>query len=199
MMRIGVLVSGRGTNLQAIIDACEDGRVPGKVVVVISNNPDAYALTRARNHKIPAFAFSPDTPDLEEQAIQKLKEFGVDLVCLAGFMKVLSGQFLSEFPQRVMNIHPAILPAFRGLEAQRRAWERGVKIAGCTVHFVDEKVDHGPIILQAAVPVLESDTLETLTERILQEEHRIYPEAIRLFAENRLKVEEGKVKIQGAL
>ncbi|MFN4182151.1 MAG: phosphoribosylglycinamide formyltransferase [bacterium] len=197
MIRIGVLVSGRGTNLQAIIDACEDGRIPGKVVLVLSNNADAYALTRAEKHHIPAFVIPDNSPDFEEQLIQKLTEYQVDLVCLAGFMKILSGKFLSHFPNRVLNIHPALLPAFRGLEAQRRAWEYGVKITGCTVHFVDEKMDHGPIILQAAVPVLEGDTPESLAERILKEEHRIYPEAIRLFAEGRLRVEGRKVRIEG--
>ncbi|MHA2609354.1 MAG: phosphoribosylglycinamide formyltransferase [bacterium JZ-2024 1] len=199
MIRIGVLVSGRGTNLQAIIDACEDGRIPGKVVLVLSNNPEAYALTRAEKHRIPAFVIMDNSPDFEERLIQKLKEYQVDLVCLAGFMKILSGEFLAHFPHRVLNIHPALLPAFRGLEAQRRAWEHGVKIAGCTVHFVDEKMDHGPIILQAAVPVLEKDTPESLAERILKEEHRIYPEAIRLFAEGRLKIEGRKVRIEGVI
>ncbi len=194
-IRIGVLVSGRGSNLQAILDACEDGRIPGKVVIVLSDREDAYGLKRASLKQVPAEYVSPSLPDFEQQLIQKLQEYRVDLICLAGFMRILSPTFVQTFPRRILNIHPALLPSFKGLHAQQRAWEYGVKVAGCTVHFVDEKVDAGPIILQAVVPVHTDDSPEMLEERILREEHRIYPQAVRLFAENRLKVEGRKVRI----
>ncbi len=200
-LRLGVLVSGRGTNLQAIIDACERGEIDAEVVVVISDNPDAYALERARKHGIDAIYIPPGKlrsrlePEREREYIETLRRYRVDLVCLAGFMRILSPQFVEAFRWRMLNIHPALLPSFRGLEAQEQAWEYGVKIAGCTVHFVDEGVDTGPIILQAAVPVMEDDTPETLAARILEQEHRIYPQAIQLFAEGRLKVEGRRVRI----
>lgn len=200
-IRLAVLASGRGTNLQAIIDACERGQIDAEVAVVISDNPGAYALERARKHGIEALHIPPGErpatlePEREREYIETLRRYNVDLVCLAGFMRVVPPKMVEAFRWRMINIHPSLLPSFRGLEAQRQAWEYGVKIAGCTVHFVDEGVDTGPIILQAAVPVLEDDTPETLAARILEQEHRIYPQAIQLFAEGRLKVEGRRVRI----
>lgn len=191
---IGVLVSGGGSNLQAIIDAIEDERVPAEIRVVICNRPQAMALERAARHGIAceviehgAFA---TRAAFDERVVEVLREKGVELVCLAGFDRLLSPVFVAAFPGRILNIHPALLPAFPGLNAQRQALEYGVRITGCTVHVVDEKMDHGPIVIQAAVPVYSDDTVESVTERILAEEHRIYPEAVCLFAE-------GKVRIAG--
>ena len=201
MIRIGILVSGRGSNMEAIIDACEEGRIDGEVVVVLSDRPDAPALEKAKRKGIPAMYVPPGKKryslvgEAEEEYIRILREYRVDLVCLAGFMRIIKRRFLSEFEGRIMNIHPSLLPSFPGLEAQRQAWEYGVRFSGCTVHFVDETVDGGPIILQAVVPVFDDDTPQTLAERILKEEHRIYPEAIQLFAEGRLRIEGRKVKI----
>ncbi len=200
-INIGVLCSGRGSNLEAILQSCEQGRINGRVVVVISDNPDAFALERARRHGVEALYIPPGKfrtklePEIEEQYVRALMERKVDLVCLAGFMRVLKSTFLSAFAQRILNIHPALLPAFPGLHAQKQAFEHGVKIAGCTVHFVDEGVDAGPIIMQAAVPVMEDDTDETLAARILEQEHIIYSESIQLFAEGRLRIEGRRVRI----
>jgi len=200
-IKIGVLASGRGSNLEAILQACEEGRVDGAVGVVISDVEDAYALERARRHGVPAVYIPPGKfrtkleQEIEDQYVRVLRENGVDLVCLAGFMRVLSGYFIGQFRGRIINIHPALLPSFQGLEAQRQAWEYGVKVAGCTVHFVDEGVDTGPIIVQRAVPVLEDDDWHKLADRILEQEHQIYPEAIQLFAQGRLKVEGRRVRV----
>jgi len=200
-IRIGILVSGRGSNMEAIIRNAKEGKIDAEVVIVISDNPDAPALEKARALGVEAIYVYPGekktylTPDREEEYVRILKEKNVELVCLAGFMRVLKKTFLSSFPYRIMNIHPSLLPSFPGLNAQKKAWEYGVKISGCTVHFVDEGIDTGPIILQKAVPVLEDDTPETLAERILKEEHKIYSEAIQLFAEGRLKVEGRRVLI----
>jgi phosphoribosylglycinamide formyltransferase-1 len=193
---IGVLISGSGTNLQSIIDHARSGRLDAEVKAVISDNEYAYGLTRAKNAGIPAYAilrrdFETRT-DFEGRIASALKKHGVQLVCLAGFMRILSPHFLKEFQGRIMNIHPALLPAFPGLDAQRRAIESGAKTSGCTVHFVDEGTDTGPIILQAEVPVLGTDTEETLTKRILAEEHKLYPKAIQLFAEGRLEIKGGR-------
>ena len=201
-LRIGVLVSGRGSNLQAIIDATEAGRLDGQIVVVVSDRADALALERARKHGIKAVFLDPkayaDREASDRALLGVLAEHRVELVCLAGFMRVLSPTFVAAYRNRIMNIHPALLPAFPGLHAQRRALEHGVKVSGVTVHFVDEGVDTGPIILQAAVPVLEDDTEDTLSNRILEQEHRIYPEAIRLFAEGRLMLSGRRVLIREA-
>jgi len=198
-LRLGVLASGRGTNLQAIIEACGEGRIPADVVLVISDVEKAPALDRARKAGIEAVYIGrkgfATREDFERCIGDHLEGRGVDLVILAGFMRVLSRSFVSRFRWRIMNIHPSLLPSFPGLEAQRQAIEYGVKVSGCTVHFVDEGMDTGPIIIQAAVPVLEGDTVETLSERILKEEHRIYPEAIRLYAEGRLVVEGRRVRV----
>ena len=199
VLNIGVLVSGSGSNLQSILDACAANKVKARVVCVISNKADAYALERARNCGIPALhldhrAYS-GREGYDEALVATLREFGVELVVMAGFMRIITEVLLEAFPMAVMNIHPALLPAFPGMHAQRQALEYGVKSAGCTVHFVDCGTDTGPIIIQATVPVMEGDTEETLSARIQKEEHRIYPEAVRLFAEGRLKVEGRRVAI----
>lgn len=200
MINVGVLISGRGSNLQAIIDASEKGEIPAKIVVVISNNPEAYGLERAKKHNIPAVVIDhrkyQDKNTYELEIVKVLKEYQVDLVCLAGYMRIVGPVLLEHYQERMMNIHPALLPSFPGLHAQRQALEHGVKISGATVHFVDEGCDTGPIIVQAAVPVLEDDTEETLSARILEQEHKIYPQAIKLFAEGRLVIEGRRVKIR---
>lgn len=189
---IGVLISGSGTNLQAIINAIAAGELPAEIRVVVSNRAEAYGLSRAEQHGLPTAILShtgfPSRAAFDTALLEVLRDRGVDLVVLAGFMRLLSPVFIRTFPQRIMNIHPGLLPAFPGLHAQRQALECGVRIAGATVHFVDEEMDHGPIITQAAVPVYPDDTEGTLSARILAQEHRIYPYAIRLFAEGRLEV-----------
>jgi phosphoribosylglycinamide formyltransferase-1 len=189
---LGVLASGRGSNLQAILDAIEAGHCPARVAVVVSDRKDAPALERARRAGAKAVHLDPraypDRVAFDDAVAEVLHQHGAELVCLAGYMRVLSAEFVRRFPGRILNVHPALLPAFPGLHAQRRALEHGVKIAGATVHFVDEGVDTGPIVLQAAVPVLDDDTDDTLASRILVEEHRLYPEAIRLYAEGRLRL-----------
>lgn len=188
-LRIGVLVSGRGTNLQAIIDSIQKGDLSAEIVIVISDNPNAMALERAKKANIPTAYVKPGKKsEFEEKIIRLLEENNVELIVLAGFMRILSPNFVNHFPLRIINIHPSLLPSFPGLEAQRQALEYGVKITGCTVHFVNEMVDAGPIILQEAVPVYDDDTVESLSNRILEKEHKILVEAIRLFSENRLKV-----------
>ena len=200
LLNVGVLASGSGTNLQALIDRSEDGSIPAKICCVISNNSSALALERARRHNIPALHLDhrlfSSREDYDKALIDALREYDVDLVALAGFMRIISEILLDAFPASVMNIHPALLPSFPGLHAQRQAFEHGVKITGCTVHFVDAGTDTGPIICQAAVPVLEEDTEESLSARILAEEHRCYPLAIRLFAEGRLSIEGRRVIIK---
>jgi phosphoribosylglycinamide formyltransferase-1 len=201
-LRLGVLVSGRGSNLEAIIDASEAGRIDAVVAVVISDVADAFALERARTHGIEAaFVGSRpfDTKEVFDAAvIDLLRKREVDLVCLAGFMRLLSPQFVEAFRHRILNIHPALLPAFPGLHVQRKALKHGVKFSGCTVHFVDEGTDSGPIIIQAVVPVLDDDTEESLSARILTYEHQIYPRAIQLFAEGRLEVLGRRVLCHGS-
>lgn len=196
-LRLGVLASGRGSNLQAIIDAAAGGELNAEVVVVISDQAEAYALERARRHGIPASFINPKSfaakADYEKAIVEQLNRYGVELVCLAGYMRIVGATMLDAFPNRIMNIHPALLPAFPGLHGQEQAWRYGVKYSGCTVHFVDEGVDTGPIIIQAVVPVLDDDTAETLAARILEQEHIIYPEAIRRFAAGRLKIAGRKV------
>jgi phosphoribosylglycinamide formyltransferase-1 len=200
-VRIGVLVSGSGSNLQSIIDQIEQGRLQAEIKVVISNNPQAYALERAARHHLAVQVISQldfqKRKDFDRQMTTALQACGVELVVLAGFMRVLTPLFLRSFPRRVMNIHPALLPAFPGLHVQQQAVDYGVKFTGCTVHFVDEGVDTGPIIIQAVVPVFDDDTADTLAARILREEHRIYPQAIQLYAEGRLKVQGRKVVVTG--
>lgn len=191
-LRVAVLASGRGSNLQSIADASAAGDFPAEVVLVVSDRHGARALDRARGQGIPAVALDPKAyPDRDayDAALRALvEEHGAELVCLAGFMRILGRPFVRAFAGRILNIHPSLLPAFPGLAAQRQALEYGVKIAGATVHLVDEGVDTGPIVLQASVPVLSDDTEASLSARILAEEHRLYPEAIRLFASGRLRV-----------
>jgi phosphoribosylglycinamide formyltransferase-1 len=191
--KIAVLVSGRGSNLQAIIDNIEKGRLSAELAVVISDQADAYALERARKHNIPAVHVSAkgykgkrDAYDAE--LVKELQNRGVELVCLAGFMRIITPVLIKAFPNRILNIHPSLLPAFPGLHVQKKALEHGAKFSGCTVHFVDEGMDTGPIIIQAVVPVLDSDTEDSLSERILKQEHKIYSRAIQLFSEGRLKI-----------
>jgi len=189
---LGILISGSGSNLQAIIDAIGRQELAARIQVVVSNRADAYGLTRAQQHGIPTTVIDhkgfSSREAFEAALIQSLRTHQVELVVLAGFMRVLTPFFVRAFSQRIMNIHPALLPAFPGTHAQRQALQYGVRIAGATVHFVDEETDHGPIITQAAVPVYPDDTEETLSARILAQEHRIYPQAIQLFAEGRLEI-----------
>ena len=189
---LGVLASGRGSNLQAILEACARPGFPARVAVVVGDRERAEALARARGHGVPAVWLNPkDFGDrvLYDEALRRLlDEHRVGLVCLAGFMRILTPGLVRAYAGRILNIHPSLLPAFPGLAAQRQALEYGVRVAGATVHFVDEGVDTGPIVLQAAVPVHADDTEESLSARILVEEHRLYPEAIRLFAEGRLRL-----------
>ena len=200
MLNIGVLISGRGSNLQAIINASERGEIPAKVAVVISNDPGAFGLERAKQHNIPAVVIDnrkfKDKNTYELEIVKVLKEHKVELVCLAGYMRIIGPVLLEHFRGKMINIHPSLLPSFPGLRAQRQALEHGVKVSGVTVHFVDEGCDTGPIIVQNAVPVLENDTEETLSERILEQEHKIYPQAIKLIAEDKLKIEGRKVKLK---
>lgn len=200
-MNIGVLISGRGSNLQAIIDSCEKGEIPAKVTVVISNNPTAYGLERAKKHNLPAIVINhkdySDKNTYELEIVKVLQKYKIDLVCLAGYMRIVGEVLLKHFPQKIINIHPALLPSFPGLHAQKQALEHGVKISGVTVHFVDSGCDTGPIILQTAVQVMDDDTEETLSLRILEQEHKIYPQAIKLLCERKLKIEGRKVEIGG--
>jgi len=199
-LNIGVLVSGSGSNLQSIIDHRESGLLDVNIRVVISNNPDAYALERSKKHEIPSVVIRHsdfrDREDFDRKVIEVLKDYAVELVVLSGFMRVITPAFLHAFPMKIMNIHPALLPAFPGVHAQQRAVEYGVKFSGCTVHFVDEGVDTGPIIIQSVVPVYDDDTEESLAARILKEEHRIYPRAIQFYAEGRIGVTGRKVRIR---
>jgi phosphoribosylglycinamide formyltransferase 1 len=195
--RIGVLLSGRGSNFEALAESVAAGRIPNaEIALVVSNREDAPGIERARARGIEARVIP--SKGLEREAYDTLvaaalKEKKVDLVCLAGYMRLLSPYFVAAFPNRILNIHPSLLPAFPGLEAQRQALEHGAKFSGCTVHFVDENLDAGPIVLQAAVPIEDSDTVEKLSERILREEHRIYSEAVRIVLEGRYRIENRRV------
>jgi len=199
------LASGRGSNLQAIIDAIEAGQVQAQIVAVISNKKDAVALERTRKHGLPdlfvdpkPFAGQPDSREAYDRALlEVLQQRDVELVLLAGYMKIVTAVLVNAFANRMMNIHPSLLPSFPGLEVQKKSIDWGCKLAGCTVHFVTEGVDEGPIIVQAAVPVLDNDTPEALAARILEQEHKIYPRAVQLFAEGRLKVDGRRVQMDG--
>jgi phosphoribosylglycinamide formyltransferase-1 len=198
---IGVLISGGGTNLQAIIDAIEAKRLDAKIAIVLSNRADAFGLTRAQNHGLATQVLDhkayPSREAYDRAVVDILCGRGVELVVLAGFMRLLSPVFIKAFSNRIMNIHPALLPSFPGLHVQRKAIEHGVRFSGCTVHFVNEECDEGPIIIQAVVPVFPDDTEETLAARILRQEHRIYPRAIQLYAEGRLHVSGRRVLVDG--
>jgi phosphoribosylglycinamide formyltransferase 1 len=201
-LRLGVLASGSGSNLQAILDACAARRIPAEVVVAICNVPDARALQRARDARVPALALPHQEfarrEDYDARLVTELRSRGVELVCLAGFMRIVTPVLLSAFPQRVINIHPSLLPAFPGMHGVRQAFRAGVRVSGCSVHFVDQGTDSGPVLIQAAVPVLDGDTEESLAARILAQEHRIYPRAIQLIAEGRVQVEGRRVRVSGA-
>lgn len=195
--RLAVFVSGSGSNLQAIIDA----KVPTvEIALVFSNNPNAYAIERIKKYGISSLVIDhsgySSREDYEKEILRSIEPYNIDLIALAGFMRILSPYFVSRFKNRIMNLHPALLPAFAGINSVKRALEYGVKYTGCTVHFVDEGVDTGPIILQSVVPISENDTEDSLLERIHEEEHRIYPEAIRLFSEGKLKIRGRRVSIE---
>ena len=196
MRRLGILISGRGSNFEAIARAIDTGALDAEIAVVLSNRADAAGLETARAKGLTTVCLPSKGLDREiydRQVIAALREHRVDLVCLAGFMRLLSSTFIREFPNRILNIHPSLLPAFPGLDAQHQALAHGVKIAGCTVHFVDEDLDAGPIILQASVPVLDDDTNETLSARILGEEHRLYSQAIAIVLSGKYRVEGRRV------
>lgn len=205
-VRIGVLASGRGSNLQAIIDAIGAGKLDAKIVLVLSNKKDAAALERARKHGLTdvfldpkPFAGQPDSREAYDRAVlDVLRKHDAELVLLAGYMKIVTPVLVKAYENRMMNIHPSLLPSFPGLDAQKKALDHGVKLSGCTVHFVTDGVDEGPIIIQAAVPILEGDTPEALAARILVEEHKIYPKAVQLYAEGRLSVSGRVVHVSGA-
>jgi len=200
MVNIGVLVSGSGTNLQAIIEAIEAGKIEGKICIVISDNPDAYAIKRAKKYNIKTqyinYKEFSNREEYDKKIISVLKEKDCDLVVLAGYMKILTPCFINVYKNKIMNIHPALLPSFPGLHVQKKAIDHGVKVSGCTVHFVDEGLDSGPIIIQQVVEVKDDDTEESLAERILREEHRIYPRAIQLFSEGKLIIKGRRVFIK---
>lgn len=198
--RVGILISGRGSNMEALAASMRDGSVPAEPAVVVSNVAGAAGLDRAKSYGVPTVVV--DSKQIapraahERAVLEVLERHGVGIVCLAGYMRRLSPFLVSAFENRILNVHPALLPAFPGLDAQRQALEHGVKVAGCTVHLVDDQVDHGPIVLQAAVPVLEHDTVDTLSQRILEQEHRLYPQALALLAAGRLSVSGGRVTIR---
>jgi phosphoribosylglycinamide formyltransferase 1 len=198
---IGVLISGSGTNLQAIIDAIEAQQLDARIQVVLSNRADAYGLVRAKKHGIPIEILDhkrfASREAFDQAVVDILRAREVELVVLAGFMRLLSPVFVGAYSNRIMNIHPALLPAFPGLHVQKKALEHGVRFSGCTVHFVNEECDEGPIIIQAVVPVFSEDTEESLAARILEQEHRIYPRAIQLYSEGRLRIEGRKVFVDG--
>jgi phosphoribosylglycinamide formyltransferase-1 len=197
---VGVLVSGNGSNLQSLIDHIEQGRLDAEIRIVLSNNPDAFALERCRKHGIPTAVVDHREFNSRElfdsRIIEILTAAGVDLVVMAGFMRILSPVFFRAFPMRIMNIHPALLPAFPGIHVQQKAVDYGAKFSGCTVHFADEGVDSGPIIIQAVVPVYDEDDAESLAERILKEEHRIYPQAVQYYAEGKIEIEGRRIRIR---
>jgi phosphoribosylglycinamide formyltransferase 1 len=201
-VRIGILVSGRGSNLQAIIDNIEKGLLSAEIAVVISDQADAYALERARKFNIPgvhvsAKGYKSRRDEFDSLLLRELQNHDVELVCLAGFMRIITPKLIKAYPNRILNIHPALLPSFPGLHVQKAALEHGVKFSGCTVHFVDEGMDTGPIIIQAVVPVLDNDTEDSLSQRILLQEHNIYSRAIQIYAEGRLRLDGKRVLVSG--
>jgi phosphoribosylglycinamide formyltransferase-1 len=198
-VRLGILISGRGSNFEAIANSIARGKLDAEIAIVVSNRAAAQGLDIARERGIPIRIIPSQGMDREtydKLLIEELRTHEVELVCLAGFMRLLSANFVRAFPQRVLNIHPSLLPSFPGLDAQKQALDHGVKITGCTVHFVDEFLDSGPIVIQSAVPVLDSDTQQTLSARILAQEHVIYSQAIQLISEGRVEVEGRKVVIK---
>ncbi|MGK2944036.1 MAG: phosphoribosylglycinamide formyltransferase [Desulfuromonadales bacterium] len=202
LLRIGVLASGGGTNLQAIIDRCQDGSLAAEIVIVITNNPGVGALERAAKAGIQTLCINhrdfSRREEFDEALVKVLLDAEVELVALAGFMRIISQTFIDAFPGRVINVHPALLPAFPGLHVQQQAIDYGARFSGCTVHFVDGGIDTGPIIIQAVVPILPDDTADTLAARILEQEHKVYPRAIQLIAESRVRVDGRQVTIEPA-
>jgi phosphoribosylglycinamide formyltransferase 1 len=199
MKRLGVLLSGRGSNFEAIADNIAAGRLDAEIAVVVSNRPEALGLEAARRRGLNACSMPSrglDREDYDRQVIAVLRANQADLVILAGYMRILSATFIREFPMRVLNIHPSLLPAFTGLDAQHQAFEYGVRFSGCTVHFVDEHLDHGPIVLQAVAPVEQTDTAETLSAKILKAEHRIYSEAIAIVLSGKYRIDGRRVIIE---
>src|SRR4030042_1955761 len=200
MVKLGVLVSGSGSNLQAIIDNIEGGRLDARIQIVVSNLPEVYALERARKHGLPSLVLPTkglEREEFDQKVVEVLRAHEVELVILAGFMRIITHVLLRAFPMKVMNIHPALLPAFPGTHVWQAEVDYGVKFAGCTVHFVDEGTDTGPIIIQAVVPVYDDDTADTLNARILKQEHKIYSQAIQLYAEGRLEIQGRRVLSKG--
>lgn len=201
MLTLGILASGRGSNFQSIIDSIESGFLRAKIAVLITDNPEAYAVERAKKQGIESLVLKPkdfaDRNSYYSHVADELRKRSVELVILAGFMRVVGKALIDRYRNRIMNIHPALLPSFPGLHGQKQAADYGVKISGCTVHFVDEGMDTGPVIIQAAVPAYHDDTEETLSERILKQEHRIFPYAIKLYSEGRISVEGRKVIVKG--
>jgi phosphoribosylglycinamide formyltransferase-1 len=201
MLTLGVLASGRGSNFQSIIDSIVSGVLNARVATLITDNPEAYAIERANNHNIEALVIKPrdfsDRDSYYSQIAGELKKRGVELVILAGFMRVVGKTLIDHYRNKIMNIHPALLPSFPGLHGQKQAADYSVKISGCTVHFVDEGMDTGPIIVQAAVPAFHDDTEDTLSDRILRQEHKIFPYAIKLYSEGRISVDGRRVIIKG--
>ena len=196
MKRLAILISGRGSNFEAIADNVAAGRLEAEIAVVVSNKPEARGLEVAHQRGLKTVCIpSKGVPrEVYDRALAaEIKKHGIDLICLAGFMRLLTPEFIRQFPMRILNIHPSLLPAFPGLDAQQQALSHGVKVSGCTVHFVDENLDAGPIVLQAAVPVLDGDTVDSLSERILREEHRIYTEAIALILSGRYEIQGRRV------
>jgi phosphoribosylglycinamide formyltransferase-1 len=199
MKNVAILLSGRGSNFLALSDAIEAGEVSARIVLVLSNLPDAAGLEHARERNYPAICIPSagiEREAYDRQVVEKLRVADTEVICLAGFMRLLSPWFVRQYPHRILNIHPSLLPAFPGLHSQRQALEWGAKVSGCTVHLVDEELDHGPILMQQAVPVLEDDTEDTLSSRILENEHQIYPKALKLLCQDRVVVENRRVVIQ---
>jgi phosphoribosylglycinamide formyltransferase-1 len=200
-MKLGVLASGSGSNLKAILDGCAKGAIPAQVAVVICNVPGARALERAKEAGVPALLLDHrqhrTRDDYDWELVAALRKHGVDLVCLAGFMRLIGPALLNAFPERILNIHPSLLPAYPGMHAVRQALAAGARVSGCTVHIVDQGTDTGPILIQAAVPVLDGDTEETLAARILVQEHRCYPRAITLLAQGRVEIDGRRVRVTG--
>jgi phosphoribosylglycinamide formyltransferase-1 len=201
-IKVAVLASGRGSNFRALAEACSKGDFPAELTILVTDNPDAGAIDFARESGIETAVVDCGkkrgsmTPESSEKIFNIMQKNEIDLICLAGFMRIVKGKLLKEYSRRMINIHPALLPSFKGLHGQKQALEYGVRISGCTVHFVDEGIDTGPIILQKEVPVLQDDTVETLSERILTEEHKAYPLAVKLYAEGRLELSGRKVIIR---
>lgn len=199
-MKIAVLISGSGTNLQAIIDKVENGDIPAELSLVISNIPEAYGIIRAQKHNIKTIILEhkkyPSREEFDREIVSILNKHEINLVVLAGYMRIITPYFINNFKNKIINIHPAILPSFPGIHAQKQAFDYGVKYSGCTIHFVDEGTDTGPIIFQAAVPVKDDDTPDTLTERILTEEHKLLPLAVKYFVEGKLKMDGRKVFVR---